>query len=67
MHDAVCVNTGLRDPNEDVVDVWRFGNDPGHERFAGELPVRIGTERVGAIDLDEVFSRHLDRWGTGKP
>ena len=57
----------IADPNEDVVDVWRFGNDPGHERFAGELPVRIGTERVGAIDLDEVFSRHLDQWGTGKP
>ena len=55
------------DPEDDVVDVWRFGDDPGHERFEGELPVRIGAQHVGAIDLDEVFSRHLDRWGTGKP
>ncbi len=55
------------DPEEDVVDVWRFGDSPGHERFSGELPVRIGTERVGTIDLAEVFSRHLDKWETGKP
>ena len=55
------------DPDEDVVDVWRFGDTPGHEQFAGKLPVRIGAQRVGAIDLDEVFSRHLDRWRTGKP
>ena len=52
------------DPDEDVVDVWRFEGTPGHERFAGELPVRIGAERVGEIDLDEVFSRDLDQWGT---
>ena len=50
------------DPVEDVVDAWRFGNEPEHERFAGRLPVRIGTERLGTIDLDEVFSRHLDQW-----
>ena len=55
------------DPTEDVVDVWRFGGTPGHERFPGRLPVRLGSERVGEIDLDEVFSRRLDRWGTGKP
>ena len=50
------------DPVDDVVDVWRFEDSPGHERFTGELPVRLGTERVGTIDLDEVFSRHLDVW-----
>ena len=50
------------DPVEDVVDVWRFGDEPGHERFSGELPVRPGAERVGRIDLDQVFSRHLDVW-----
>ena len=50
------------DPAEDVVDVWRFGRTRGHERFAGEIPVRLGGERVGAIDLHEVFSRHLDVW-----
>ena len=51
------------DPVEDAVDVWRFGDEPGHERFSGELPVRFGAERVGLIDLGEVFSRHLDLWG----
>ena len=50
------------DPVEDVVDVWRFGRTRGHERFAGEMPVRLGSEQVGVIDLDEVFSRHLDVW-----
>ncbi len=48
------------DPEEDAVDVWRFGRTPGHERFTHELPVRLGAERVGTIDLDEVFSRHQD-------
>ena len=50
------------DPVEDLVDVWRFGDEPGHERFSGELPVPLGPERLGLIDLDEVFSRHLDLW-----
>lgn len=49
------------DPDEDVVDVWRFGRTPSHERFTGKLPVGLGAERVGTIDLDEVFSRHLNR------
>ena len=53
------------DPVEDLVDVWRFGDEPGHERFSGELPVRLGPERLGLIDLDEVFSRHLDLWENG--
>ena len=53
------------DPVEDAVDVWRFRDEPGHERFAGELPVRLGAERLGRIDLGEVFSRHLDQWGRG--
>ena len=52
----------IADPVEDVVDVWRFGDSPGHERFTGEIPVRLGTERVGLINLDEVFSSHLDLW-----
>ena len=50
------------DPVEDVVDVWRFEDSRGYERFTGELPVRLGVEQVGTIDLDEVFSRHLDVW-----
>lgn len=53
------------DPREDVVDVWRFADDPGRERFSRELPVRLGSERSGLIDLDEVFSRHLDLWEEG--
>ena len=40
----------------------RISKQPGHERFTGELPVRFGTELLGMIDLDEVFSRHLDLW-----
>ena len=53
------------DPDEDSVDVWRFGDESGHERFSGEAPVRLGRERLGLIDLDEVFSRHLDVWAEG--
>ena len=39
----------------------------GHERFTGEIPVRLGNERVGLINLDEVFSRHLDLWAAPDP
>ncbi len=53
------------DPVEDVVDVWRFGGEPGHRRFSGELPVRLASGRLGLIDLDEIFSRHLDLWADG--
>ncbi len=53
------------DPVEDVVDVWRFADEPGHERFSGELPIRLGRQRLGLADLDEVFSRHLDLWESG--
>ncbi len=52
------------DPERDTVDVWRFGRDPERERFRGKLPVRLGEERVGEIDLDAVFSRHLEVWRT---
>ena len=53
------------DTERDEVEVWRFGRDPERERFAGEMPVRLGEERVGVIDLDAVFSRHLDLWESG--
>ena len=43
------------DPDENVVDVWRFGEEPAHERFEGTLPVRLGAEEVGVIDLEAVF------------
>ncbi len=38
-----------------AVDVWRFEFDPRHERFVDLLPVRLGAEEVGEIDLAEVF------------
>ena len=30
-----------------------------------DLYARLGRERLGQIDLDEVFSRHLDLWESG--
>ena len=43
------------DPVEDDVTVWRFGSDPECERFTDRLPVRVGDESVGTIDLREIF------------
>ena len=44
------------DPEADAVDVWRFGDDPECERFTAMIPVRIGIEQVGVIDLRAVFA-----------
>lgn len=44
------------DPDENTVDVWRFGEDPAHERFTTTLPVRLGIEELGSIDLGVVFT-----------
>ena len=44
------------DPDARTVDVWRFGSDPRTERFVDELPVRLGNESVGEIDLARVFA-----------
>ena len=44
------------DPHEHFVEVWRFGDDSWCERFTTTLPVQLGTERVGVIDLRAVFS-----------
>ena len=52
----------IADPVKDAVDGWRFADERGHERFSGELPVRLGAGELGRIDLGEVFSRHLDVW-----
>ena len=46
------------DPDENTVDGWRFGRDPGHERFMGAPPVRRGAQQVG-IDLHAVFATDL--------
>ena len=47
------------DTEENFVEVWRFGDDPECERFIETLPVRIGTEQVGVIDLRAVFVAEL--------
>ena len=43
------------DPDENAVDVWRFAEDPAHKRFTWTLPVRLGIDQVGEIDLQAVF------------
>lgn len=45
------------DADNDAVEVWRFGAEPRHERFTERLPVRLGDETLGEIDLVEVFRR----------
>jgi Uma2 family endonuclease len=44
------------DPDANAVDVWRFGAEPCSERFVDSLPVRLGAERLGAIELAGVFA-----------
>ncbi len=44
------------DPEAGAVDVWRFGEEPRNERFVDVLPVRLGAERVGQIDLAAIFA-----------
>lgn len=44
------------DPEARTVDVWRFAGEPRTERFVDELPVRLGGERVGQIDLAGIFA-----------
>ena len=44
------------DPDAEAVDVWRFDGEPRTERFVDRLPVRLGEEPVGEIDLSRVFA-----------
>jgi Uma2 family endonuclease len=44
------------DPDAAAVDVWRFGDEPRSERFVDSLPVRLGSERLGEIELVGVFA-----------
>jgi len=44
------------DPDAEAVDVWRFSGNARTERFVDELPVRLGDERVGEIDLTRIFA-----------
>ena len=49
------------DPDARAVEVWTFEgrpgaeSSPGHERFTDILPVFLAGERIGQIDLAEVF------------
>jgi Uma2 family endonuclease len=45
------------DPEAGAVDVWRFESEPRTARFVDRLPVRLGDERMGEIDLTCVFAR----------
>jgi len=45
------------DPENDAVDVWRFDAEPRHQRFTDRLPVRLGDDAVGEIDLAGIFGR----------
>ncbi|MFW6084789.1 MAG: Uma2 family endonuclease, partial [Gemmatimonadota bacterium] len=44
------------DPRAAAVVVWRFAQEPRSERFVDSLPVRLGPELLGEIDLTEVFA-----------
>ncbi len=48
------------DMEAEAVEVWTFGGRPSEapalQRYTGSLPVRIGDEPVGEIDLAEVFA-----------
>jgi Uma2 family endonuclease len=57
----VCERQGVAeywivDPDARAVDVWRFEGEPCTERIVDTLTVRVGTERVGEIDLVPVFA-----------
>jgi hypothetical protein len=49
------------DPEAEAIEVWTFGTEgergdaASHGRFTDRLPVRLEGERVGEIDLAEVF------------
>ncbi len=45
------------DSDAAAVEVWRFADEPDFERYTDRLPVRLGEEIVGEIDLEEIFRR----------
>jgi hypothetical protein len=47
---------GAQPADAKAVDVWRFRAEPCSGCFVDDLLVRLGTERLGAIDLDMVFA-----------
>ena len=44
------------DPDARAVEVWRFDREPRAERFVDALPVRLGAETLGEIELAGVFA-----------
>ena len=50
----------IADPDSATVEVWMFGVRPsvapGFHRYVERLPVRMGGEALGEIDLAEVFA-----------
>ena len=44
------------EPDEDAVDVWRFSATRRHERFVDRVPVRLGDDAHGELDLGPVFA-----------
>ena len=49
------------DPETRTVEVWRFGERPSEvparQRCTGRLPLRLGADALGEIDLLEVFEK----------
>ena len=43
------------DPAALTVEVWRFEHGSSCERYSDRLPVRLGGQQIGEIDLSEVF------------
>jgi Uma2 family endonuclease len=44
------------DPESESLEVWTFGDgEPSFARLTGRVPVRLGGEELGAIDLARVF------------
>jgi Uma2 family endonuclease len=47
------------DPDAGAVEVWSFGDRPSEmpalQRFTGSLPVLLGGQAIGEIDLSRVF------------
>jgi len=52
------------DLETETVEVWRFGERPSEtpalQRFTDRLPVRLGSELIGEIDVAVVFSAGRD-------
>jgi Uma2 family endonuclease len=49
------------DPEDDCVDVWNFASGAKEPtRYSDRLPIRLGDEEVGAIDLPAIFPPEVE-------